>query len=167
MFNLDYYTTWSNLFFYLILIISLVLRPMGRHLPGNLVVFAAVNMIMVGIVGNIIFNFNMPNIIHNVSGGKDIHAPGCRKIGIINMIMHTLPMLIAILWLYLVPQSYDTRFVVGAVVGLLAVWSVVPDNKGKFFLHKADNEYGDPKWYIYLLLPLVLALILWILQLKR
>lgn len=153
MFNFDYYTIWSNLLFYIILILHFIIK-----LPQQLILFAIVNMIMVGIVGNIIFNTNMTKLIKK----RNIKTKACKTISIINMITHTLPLVLAILWLFL-RRNYKISIPIisGSIIGLMLLWSVIPDKDGKILLNKANNEYGNPNAALYSLIPLSMIAIIW------
>jgi len=57
--NFNFYTIWSNIAFYAVLVLYMILRD---KLPHEILYAFIINMILVGIMGNIIIAFKIKNI---------------------------------------------------------------------------------------------------------
>ena len=157
--SFNYYTIWSNLLFYIVLGLYFI----TKKLPIELMVMATVNMIVVGIMGNTLLATNLKNI----TGKIDLDTKSCSYIESVNAILHTLPLIISIIWLFTskrLNKNFNVVIVLGLLLGFMFIWMIVPDEKGNMFIAKVNAQYGTPKPYLYVLLVVIIAVMLTILK---
>lgn len=162
-----YYTNWSNAFFYLCLIwlcigkINPALAP-----PLWLINAGLANIIAIGVVGNLIVALNGSNIFSAVHKNfpdltnDQIYSALLTN----NLLLHTFPMLIAIV----IALSVDLPAATGTIeqnprgifysmaflVVFALVWNVTPFNN-EVFLNKINIVYAHPPLWLFGLVPVI------------
>lgn len=163
--NFKYYTTWSNLLFYIVVLLYFISYASGYYIiPSWLLYAVIVNIIAVGIIGNILCSFNFDNVVNGVSNEyPDQNLVNLsRHISISNFITHTLPLVLTIVLLLFVkpgPFNLESSFIFLFVLSL--VWLLIPTSNGSRFIEKIQEVYLNPPILSFLLLPIV-----WLIFLK-
>ena len=164
--NLKYYTTWSNILFYLVIIIYILSYLFCWKLPSWILWASIANIIAVCIIGNLLCCCNFDNIMDTaVVEAPDMnHFEITRTLGVSNFVVHTLPLIISILVLLSVrsdPFKVKNAF---AFLSLFAlIWLLTPCS-GLTCFNKINTIYSNPPIVCFLLLPIIWLIILYLTQ---
>lgn len=169
--NLVYYTTWSNILFYTVIILYLISYLTSAFIIPDWLLYAViVNIIAVGLIGNLLYCFNFGNIFQVVTqeNPHDGHVETTTQLYLSNFISHTLPLILCIIVLLLIDPVYFEMKYALIFLGMFAlVWLIVPTNAGKIFYGKVCEVYLDPPLLAFFLLPVIWYTFLKLIQISR
>jgi hypothetical protein len=169
-FQLQYFTQWSNMLFYLTLIWMLASKNTKLYPPSWFIDAVLVNMLSVCIVGNLIYIVNPTNILEHI---QETYPSATTKqiftsLSASNVIYHTAPGLLAAGLLFAnIKCNTSTKenkwkhfgYSIAFLSGFSFLWNLVPyDNK--LFYGKAKKVYLNPPSIIFLLTPLLWIILL-------
>lgn len=151
--RLQYFTMWSNILFYVVLIWILLGKVHSDLAPPTWIVDAVMaNMIMVGLVGNLLVITNNSNIVAALQREHpDMNVAKLeRTIALFNFAKHTLPMVIAAVIFYGNFGRGSSRPGVSIVLLFLLgfAWLVIPF-RGHTFYGKFQEVYVDPPPWLF------------------
>jgi hypothetical protein len=150
--NFNFYTIWSNIAFYSVL---LIYSLFGKFLPAELLYAFIINMIIVGIMGNVIITFKIKNILEQY--GSDQQT--VKEVLMLNLFLHVVPLVLAFFVIQCMPARKVNYFCTTAIILVfILIWCLVPD-QGKTFKQKIDVNYGNPGVGYYIAFFILLILI--------
>lgn len=165
----DFYTDWSNILWWVSIILWVLHLLIKDCLLLDCIIAAAfANIIGVGIAGTYVVHMNGINIVHDANGvprgSPEVDSDDMQGTLEYDMLFHIMPMLLTLLVLAPLCRFKLKWFhKVFCGLGLLLfalVWSLVPSVHGEIFLDKYNGVYGDPG-----AVPIMLVAISWILGL--
>jgi len=121
-----------------------------------------VNMIAVGIIGNIICAFNVGPMLKDAPCRSDGSTDAVEELTIANFLVHTVPLILAFIILLYYSFTCSSFNVCTALLFLFLfalIWLLIP-YKGARFINKVNRVYLDsPLWWFFIL-PFIWALLL-------
>jgi len=164
LFDCKYYTTWSNILFYITIIIFLILKILDTQcqIPCWFFMAVLVNMIAVGIIGNIICSFNIGPMLKDAPCRSDGSTDAVEELTIANFLVHTIPLILAfiiLLYYSFTCSSFNPCTALLFLFLFALIWLLIP-YKGARFINKVNLVYLDsPLWWFFIL-PFIWALLL-------
>lgn len=176
IYNPQYYTSISNILFFIILAILFIKLFLKFSLLGGLtdpIIYGVIaNMIVVGIIGNLIVVFNRTRIMNMVKE-KEGSKFSCEKISSglskVNFIVHTLPMIVCIFILlalikYNKINPFNKLHSIIFITIVIVIWSLVPTKNGNILFNKLNEDYVHTPLAMFMLIPLLIPLLVYLID---
>jgi hypothetical protein len=156
--ELDYYTIWSNILFYIVMIWLIIGYLLKKYSPPFWFTSAAItNMIAVGIIGSLLVSIYTDKIVSYLnSNGYSIDS-GIDAASNINLYTHQIPMIIAIIiMLFIKKEKFEFSTSMLFLISFAFIWMAIPHSGDKtVFIGKINEDYMDPNLILIALLPIL------------
>ena len=166
--NLKYYTVVSNIVFYLVVILYLVSYLTNSNCIPNWLLYAViVNILGVALIGNGLYCCNYEKV-YQATESVSVNTNPADIFGtlhISNFIGHTLPFLVSIVMILLIePYAFKMSYSLAFLAAFAALWLLIPSPSGQILHNKVNEVYLDPPLTMFLLLPIVWIVFLYLIQ---